>query len=223
MLAVVAGCAGVGGSGPAAEAPTYHVGDRWVYHGEDGFRVKTLWEETQEVIAVGTEGITVRITRKGPAAESMRNELWAAPGEVKVGSVYDDETRRFATPLVRLDFPLAAGKTWNQRVANYNEATRRDGNINRYGHVRRWEKVSTPAGTFDAVLLQIVMHLDDDDFWRTSTECNYAVWYAPQARAIVRAEERAQYSERDGGLEGGAVIRTQNAVVELVSFTPGRP
>ena len=54
-LAILAGCAGVGtsGSGPAAEAPAYRVGDRWVYRAVDGFRVKTTWQETCEVTTVG--------------------------------------------------------------------------------------------------------------------------------------------------------------------------
>lgn len=229
FAAALAGCAGTGGAGsatgamsaPVAEAPAIRVGDRWVYRGEDGFRVKTVWDETHEVTAIGADGITVRVTQKGPTLDVMRTELWAAPGLVKVGSVYETETRRFAVPLQRLDFPLAVGKIWNQRVDNFNEATRKSGNINRWGNVRRWEKVTTPAGTFDAVLMQVVMHLDDDDFWRTATSCNYAVWYAPEARAIVREHRDASYYEK--GDEYPARIRTQYGTLELVSFTAGRP
>ena len=83
-LAALAGCAGPGGagSGPPVEAPAYRVGDRWVYHGDDGFRVKTEWDETHEVVAIGPEGITVRITLKGPTTDVTRTELWAAPGQV---------------------------------------------------------------------------------------------------------------------------------------------
>lgn len=223
-IAVLAGCAATGGavpgSGPAAEAPTVRVGDRWVYRGEDGFRIKTVWEETHEVTAIGADGITVRITHKGPTIDVTRTEVWATPGLVKVGAVYDFETRRFAVPLQRLDFPLAAGKTWNQRVDNFNEATGKTGNINRWGNVRRWEKVTTAAGTFDAVLLQVVMHLDDDDFWRSPTSCNYAVWYAPEARAIVREQRDASYYEK--GDEMPTRIRSQFGTLELVSFTAGR-
>jgi hypothetical protein len=224
VAAALAGCAGGGSPGPGrvAEAPAYRVGDRWVYHAEDGFRVKTVWDETHEVVAIGTEGATVRITQKGPTIDVTRTEIWPAPGLVKVGAVYDNETRRFATPLMRLDFPLADGKTWNQRVDNYNEATGKTGNINRWGRVRGWDKVTTPAGTFDAVLMHVIMHLDDDEFWRTATDCNYAVWYAPAVHAIVREEKDAQYLEKSGGDDARTAIRTQHAVQELVSFTPGK-
>ncbi len=221
----LAGCAGVDsqGSGPAAEAPAYRVGDRWVYHVEDGFRQKTVWDETHEVLAIGADGITVRITQKGPATDVARTEIWSAPGQVKVGAVYDNETRRFAVPLQRYDFPLADGKIWNQRVDNYNEATKANGNINRWVRVGGWEKVTTTAGTFDAISMQVVMHLDDDDFWRTATSTNYLVWYAPAARGVVREEKNAGYLEKGGDdKSGGGFIRTQHATVELVSFTPGR-
>ncbi len=101
---------GGAGSGPPAEAPAYRVGDRWAYHGDDGFRVKTEWDETHEVVAIGPEGITVRVTLKGATTDVTRTELWSAPGQVKVGAVYDNTTRRFAVPLERYDFPLARGQ-----------------------------------------------------------------------------------------------------------------
>ena len=222
-LALLAGCAGMpGGSGPPAEAPAYRVGDRWVYQGDDGFRVKTVWEETHEVTAIGPEGVTVRITLKGPTTDVLRTELWTAPGQVKVGAIYDNATRRFAVPLERYDFPLAAGKVWNQWVGNYNEETRETGEINRWVRVGGWEKVATPAGTFVAIAMQVTMRLDDETFWRYATMCNYAVWYAPAAHGVVREDLRAQYAEKDGGLEGGAAVRTQHGVLQLVSFTAGR-
>jgi hypothetical protein len=225
VLAAFAGCVGViaPGSGPAAATPEYRVGDRWVYRADDGFRTKTAWDETHEVMAIGADGITVRITQKGPSTDVTRIELWSSPGQVKVGAVYDNETRRFANPLQRYDFPLADGRVWNQRVDNYNEATKASGNINRYVRVRGWEKVTTPAGTFDALSMQVIMRLDDDEFWRFATDCKYAVWYAPAVRGAVREEKDAQYIEKGGDAAFGAgVIRTQHAVLELISFTPGK-
>ncbi|HET7095910.1 MAG TPA: hypothetical protein VFJ68_00880 [Casimicrobiaceae bacterium] len=222
-LAALVGGAGVPGStgsGSAAEGPAYRVGDRWVYHGDDGFRVKTEWDETHEVTTIGADGIAARITLKG-GLDLTRTELWSAPGQVKVGAIFDNATRRFEEPLHRYDFPLAPGKVWNQWVWNFNEFTKARGQINRYVSVSGWEKVTTPAGTFDAIKLWMVMRLDDETFWRFATTCNYTVWYAPAAKAIVREERRAQYVEKSGE-HGGATIRAQYGVIELVSFTPGR-
>jgi hypothetical protein len=232
-IAGLSACAGGGGgpggltgaaSGPAADAPAYRVGDRWVYHGEDGFRVKTEWEETHEVTAIGPDGITASVLSKGRPLDAPRTELWSAPGQVKVGAMCGDGvTRRFVMPLQRDDFPLAAGKTWTQWVEQYNESTQQSGQVNHWVHVEGWEKVATPAGSFDAISMQVTMRLDDETFWRFATTCNYLVWYAPVVHGIVREERRAQYVEKSNGASGGAgTIRTQFGVLELKSFLPGK-
>jgi hypothetical protein len=223
FAAALAGCAGFDspGSGPAAEAPAYRVGDRWVYHGHDGFRVLTTWEETHTISTVGAGGIGEQITVKGPTIDLARAEQWPVPGRVTIGALYENETRRFATPLDRYRFPLAAGATWSQFVDNFDESTKATGQINNYVRVRGWETVVTPAGTFDAVVMHVAIWLDDETFWRWPTECNYTVWYAPAVRGVVREMKQAQYQEKSGGLDSAAKIRTQNTLVELVSFTPG--
>ena len=224
-VTALSGCAGLdtAGSGPAVQAPSYRVGDRWVYHLEDGFRVKTVWDETHEITAIGPTGTTVRITQTGPSINGVRTEQWSAPGQVQVGAIYDNETRRFATPLKRYEFPLAAGKSWTQWVDDFNVAANTGGPVNYFVRVRGWDKVTTAAGTFDTIVLQVLARLDDEEFWRHPTECNYEVWYAPEARGIVKERKEAAYREKGGGLDGGAaMIRTQSTAVELMSFTPGK-
>ena len=220
LLAVSAGCASITGSkGPDAPAPAYRVGDRWTYEASDGFRLKARWVETHEVIAVAPGGITVRVTQAGEGIDNVRTELWPAPGLVAVGAVDDHETRHFATPLQRYNFPLKPGESWNQWVENVNESAQSQGAVNRYVAVDGWERVTTPAGSFDAIRLRVLMRLDDGEFWRGPTTCNDVVWYAPEARAIVRAERDAQYIELDG--IDSAPVYTRHAVLELRAFTPG--
>jgi len=223
-LAAGAGCASLdspGSGGPVAEAPAYRVGDRWVYRAADGFYTPVRWEETREITAITAESTAVRVTQKGPTVDSTRTELWAAPGLVHTGALFDDETRRFATLLKRYAFPLAPGKTWNQFVDNYNETTKKEGQINHYVRVGGWEKVTTPAGTYDAIRLRVLTRLDDDEFWRWPTESNYLIAYAPAVRGIVREDKEAQYREKGSPADGITAIRSQHAVLELVSFTPG--
>lgn len=222
-LAALASCAGVdsAGSGRAAEAPAYRIGDRWVYRAQDGSRQLTTWEETHTISAVNADGIAERVTLKGPTLDVARSALWNAPGQVKIGALYDYETRRFATPLDRFRFPLASGATWSQFVNNFDESTKTSGQVNYYARVQGWETVSTPAGTFEALVLHVVIWLDDETFWRFPTQCNYTVWYAPAVRNVVREVKFASYQEKGGDFDSGARIRTQNAYIELVSFTPG--
>jgi hypothetical protein len=215
---VVAGCATVrGAEGPPAPAPVLRVGDRWVYSARDGFRAPVVWDETHEVIAIDAQGISVRVTQVGPTVDTTRTERWSTPGIVNAGALFDDETRIFKTPLTRFDFPLTPGTSWNQRIDNFNEATQQSGQISRFVRVGGWDKIKVPAGEFDAIVLRIVMRLDDETFWRNATECNYEVWWSPAAGASVREVKYAQFIDKGGGVNA-IPHRTQNALLELTSF-----
>jgi hypothetical protein len=119
-----AGC-GTGGSGGAgsetpAPAPVWRAGDRWTYDAKDGWRTPVTWEETHEVLSVAADGVSMRVTQRGPTVKT-RVERFTALG-ITVGAAFDNETRRFATPLERYRFPLTPGERWNQvGVANFNE------------------------------------------------------------------------------------------------------
>jgi hypothetical protein len=223
--ALFAGCAGVGptgSGGPAADAPTFRVGDRWVYRATDGFRVPVVWDETHEVTAVAPDRITIRVMQKGPTVNNERVENWTAAGSLATGAVFDEETRRFSPPAKIYEFPLAPGNTWNQWVGNVNETTSRAGEINRYVRVGGWEKVTTPAGAYDAIRLRVLMRLDDGEFWREPTTCNYLLFYAPAVGATVREEKSAEYREKGDQRDGIGAIPAQHAVLELVSYNRGR-
>jgi len=200
---------------PAAPLPAYQIGDRWTYQAQDGFLAKQRWTETHEVVAIDQSGITVRVTQKGEGIFNIRTEKWSAPGQVRVGALYDHETRYFDVPLQRFDFPLTPGEKWNQWVRNSDETTKTRGTINRYVRVGGWGEISTPAGTFDAIKLHVVMHLDDEEFWRGPTTSTYSIWYAPAVRNVVREERDAEYLEKS---EGDS-IRTQHALLQLSAFT----
>jgi hypothetical protein len=225
VLAALAGCAGVGApggtAGPPAAAPDYRVGDRWVYHGEEGYLTKSAWDETHEIISIGPDGITVRVTVKGGGMDAERTEKWSAPGVVLVGAVYENETDRFDPALQRYRYPLAAGDAWDQRVRDLNKPPGPYGPIVRHVSVGGYETVTTPAGTFDAIRLRVIMNLDDETFWRYATECNNLIWYAPAVGAAVREQKRSQW--RDKGDENGTIYHpAQLAEVRLVSYTRGR-
>ena len=85
LFALLAGCAGFdspGSGGPAADAPTFRVGDRWVYRATDGFRVQLQWSETHVVTSVAPGAITVRITESGPSARGERTEVGTGPARI---------------------------------------------------------------------------------------------------------------------------------------------
>ena len=81
--------------------------------------------ETHEVIAVTPGAATIRVTESGPSARGARTEVWATPGELLSGPLFDDETRRFMPPAKIYAFPMSPGQRWNQWVDNVNAATQK--------------------------------------------------------------------------------------------------
>jgi hypothetical protein len=211
-----------GSAGPPAPAPDYRVGDRWVYHVVDGYRAKIIWDETHEITAIGPDGITVTVSARGSTFNVDRVEKWSAPGVVLQGSVYEDETNRFDPALIRYKFPLVPGERWDQRMIDLDKPPAPYGGITRHVSVGGYQKITTPAGTFDAIGLRVIMQMDDETFWRFPTECNYLVWYAPAVGASVREDKRSQWRDKGGGQDASGYHPGQNAIVELTSFTRGR-
>jgi len=225
-LAFLAGCApgpAVRRDGPAVEAPTYRVGDRWTYKAQDGFRLPVTWDEVREVTSVGPDGITMRVTQQGPTVNNERIEKLAAPGLVRQGAVFDAETRIFPEPLVRYRFPMSPGDSWRGFVANEHVPPQTGGpyshSISHWVSVDGWSTVTTPAGTFEAMRLHITMQLDDETPFRWPTQVSHFVWYAPAVRGIVLAHNEAFYFEKS--IPSPNRIRSQHSVIELTSFTPG--
>jgi hypothetical protein len=223
---LLTGCAtgpAVTREGPAVEAPTYRVGDRWTYKAKDGFSLPVVWDEVHEVTAIGPDGITIRVTQRGPTVDNERIEKLAAPGLVRQGAVFDAETRVFPKPLVRYQFPLKPGESWHAFVEDIQQPPQPSGpyshSISHWVSVEGWGKITTPAGSFDAVQLKIIMQLDDETPWKWPTQCSYFVWYAPAVRGIVMEEKIAWYLEKSTPSPNR--IRSQNAQIELISFAPG--
>ena len=216
---LAAGCVSVGGaSGPAAPAPTWRVGDRWVYRCADGYRVPVEWMETHRVAAVDASGITVRVTAQG-GVNFERVELLASPGVVKSGAAYDpDETRAFNPPMTRFEFPLTPGTQWSQQLRNLNQQNQLQSTLSRFVKVGGYETVITPAGTFNAITMRTLMSVDDNNPFRWPTQCNYVTWYADAPSNIVRMTKYATYRERGDGMEA-AEIRAQNTTIELASYS----
>src|SRR5262249_52850831 len=123
------------------------------------------------------------------------------PGLLKVGALMDIETRRFATPVTIFKFPMANGDQWNEWVDNFNETTKREGRINRFTRVGGHEQMSTPMSMQDVMRMRVLMRLDDEEFWREATTCNYLLFYAPALGVTVREERDCEYLEKSGKMD----------------------
>ncbi len=218
--AMMSGCVAVGGvAGPPLPAPVWRVGDKWVYNCADGFRVLVTWVETHEVVAIDAQGIDVRVTLVGETMNYTRMERLRSPGVVISGAVFNpDETRNFTEPMIRYQFPLTGGTSWNQQLRNLTPANELMSWISRFVRVGGFEQVSVPAGTFDALTMRIIMTVDENSPFNFPFQCDYLVWWAEKAGAMVRMQKTATYRERGGSIDA-ITIRAQNTTIELASFT----
>jgi hypothetical protein len=208
-----------GAAGPAAQAPAPKVGDRWVYSANDGYRKASTWQETYEVASIGPEGITVKVTVSGAGVNHTRTEIWSGPGVMVQGAIVEEETRRFEPPWIRYKYPMSTGDTWSQSIRNPGQEPGPYGPMQVKATVGGYEKVTTPAGTFNALKIRYFLRLDDETFWRNPTECDYFIWYAPELGVLVREQKKSHWVEK--GRSAGQANFGQRAIYELVSFTRG--
>jgi hypothetical protein len=204
----------------SAPAPKYKVGDRWVYNVKSGIGLQVInYQETREVVAVGGGGASVKITGKAADGKDFtRTEVYSAPGVIKSGALCYDETYRFPTPLARVTFPVAPGQRSSKWVDSIAEPGGMKGQFNYFFRTRSWDKQPTPAGSFDAIRIDVLRVLDDATPFRNATNCNFTYWYSPAVRNTVRERRAAMYTQLDQQAE----YRVLDAFYELASFTPGK-
>jgi hypothetical protein len=206
----------------SAPVPAMMVGDRWVYNVKSGVGLSSLtYQEIREVTALDGGGGRIEVTGKtADGKDFTRVEEFAAPGVLRSGALCIDETFRFPVPLQRFEFPIAPGQRSTRWVDVVSDPGGRKGQINYYFHARGWETQIVPAGSFDAIRVDVLMALDDSTPFRNATTCSFTYWYSPVVRGTVRERRTAQYTELD---EGFATIQLLDASYELAGFTPGRP
>ena len=155
-----------------ADRPAVQVGDEWQF-------MNYIVVPIQKPNLVW---VITSITPTGIAGTSNGKPLTLTP-EL---NVIESPTRKFSDRR-NLSFPLEVGKSWT--YSNYAEfkdmggATRMDAGVT----VAGYEKVTVPAGQFDAFKIEAKGKLGQQgaagagamDFTETS-------WYAPSARAIVK-------------------------------------
>jgi hypothetical protein len=214
----LAGCASAP-AGQAVDAPRLVVGDHWHYRVTDNLRRGIVSQLDAEVIAVSGREARIRFDTADASGRTEWIDEVDGEGGLRAGSLWREPPRRFDPPARLLAFPLDNGKTWRQVIDTVRRDTELADQILIYGTVQGPSAATVPAGGFDTVYVYRVVQLDDADFWRTRTALRDVVWYAPKAKAPVREEREAAYTEKGG--RDPATVRTESTVLELVSFQPG--
>ncbi|MDR0588411.1 MAG: hypothetical protein LBG61_05520 [Burkholderiales bacterium] len=204
-------------------APDYRVGDTWVYHVEDGFRLPEVWEETHTITAIREEEIVLSVTRRGNHVNDTRTEIWARAGAVKQGAVMLDETRVFELPFVRFRYPMSAGVAWSQSLkadTKYGDAMNiRDGYLSYRTRAKGWQKIASPHGDVDALLLESSVLFDDENPWYYASRGKECAWYAPSVNNVVWIERDVARLEK-GDARSGMIIPVVRASFRLTDYRP---
>jgi hypothetical protein len=205
----------------SAPAPTFKVGDRWVYNVKSGVGINPMtYQETREVTAVGGGGAKIKVTGKTVDGKDFtRVDEWSGPGAFRYGAPCADEAYRFPTPLQRVAFPLGPGQRSSKWVDVIAEPGGNKGQVNYAYRTRGWDKQNVPAGSFDSIRIDTQMTLDDATPFRYATQCNLSYWYSPAVRGTVREQRWAQYTQT-GDIQGPMPVLSMH--YELASFTPAK-
>lgn len=185
-----------------ADRPDVHVGDLWSWQHTNGLAGEKDYTTIEDVLEVSDSEIKTRERVKGRPSSSVAafTREWN-PADVVIA--------RYDPFLRELSFPLQIGKKWDASADKMLFSNGKHGNFLLKGEVVALEKVTVPAGTFDAY--KITLHIDatvsDEDANIGNTV--ETIWYAPAVKRYVKYENTFS---RDGR------VRSKD-VNELVQYS----
>jgi len=196
----------------SASAPEVRVGESWTYRELNDYNGQPLgafrYEIVEPPLASG------KLFRDGePYAEPR-----ALPGNWLYPATHYAYLPAFMPPYAGYSFPLNSGKSWKYQTlpGAMGEKTP----LKVYAKVRGWEKVTVPAGEFNAIKIVKHIYVGDGQWRRSPTRITEVDWYAPQAGAVVKRVHDSQYD--DYRKERDALMKGDRIRWELVNHTPGR-
>jgi hypothetical protein len=168
----------------SAPAPVVNVGDSWTHQYTD------VWKHTPgnlnrtEVTAVDTGGIEVDIKRAATGAGVAHYRYTPEMNPIDRGKMH------FAPYYARYAFPLAPGKAWTVDATGDNPAAGKRWRYQVNGKVLGWEKITVPAGEFDAIKVEVVAYYQGEEAGNRGGSGNSkeTVWYAPAVNNFVKLE-----------------------------------
>ena len=181
-------------------APDVHVGDSWKYRTLDGFTNETQFEAMHRVVEINDREIVVEVHNLSKDKVGLRyfTREWNA---------VDTDDGKYDPYYPEFKFPLVAGATWSEKFTSLsNTGAAGSGFVK--ATISPQEKVTVPAGTFDAYRIDRDQEVRSNNEAGTVTSMRMSTWYAPAVRRFVRREWTVT---RDGR------VRSKSAI-ELVEY-----
>jgi hypothetical protein len=186
IVGVVVGA--VTGSNVSAQvaAPVLKPGESWTYREMEAYSMRReLARWTTEVVESGSSG--ARLAVRSFTHEAVAAFRFAEPGQLADGYLSRQiAPSRIDPPLVLRPYPLIVGKRWEQEASRLDPMMGAQRSVHLSGRVVGWEKVRVPAGEFDALKIERVLHLGDAGRFRTQTRRVEEEWYVPSLKAPAK-------------------------------------
>jgi hypothetical protein len=202
-LTLGAGQALAQGAAEAASKPPVKNGDRWVYQRHDLLKDKLIEKAEFAVAAVAGDAVDLRRTPLGADGK---------PDAAKAETFRFDWGRGIRTSVVEsgdyryFDFPLQPGKQWSYKYRRPSGGGGPSSDFDAKVEVKGWQDVTVPAGKFRSLLVRHAGEFKPTSGAGTGSY-QMDVWYAPQARRIVKEEFQ-------GYVEGQVRVKFRTELVE---------
>jgi hypothetical protein len=171
-------------------AAALRPGSVWRYAVRDGYTGNARGTIEYRVRAI--EGDAVAVDVRTPYAEST--ELYTREGNWLRRPATNMQVFSYAPAYRAFDFPLEAGKRWQEQLTATDPADGRSFPVTVRGHVSGWKRIQVPAGTFDALEVRRTVFFDYFELGVRGQSIIYETdWYAPSVQQVVRRETISKF------------------------------
>jgi hypothetical protein len=171
--------------------PTLRIGDRWRYVLINRYNNIPIGEVAVQVTEVAP---LIRLSIDRGADKPPLEEICTDPWSVLLETIYTGEPIRFNTPMPVV--PRGASTGMNLKSDTRYTTTPVSGSNYAWSQrlsVQGWEKVTVPAGSFDALRIVRLINFEHPDIFRYFPERTDTAWYAPQVGRWIKREWTGDY------------------------------
>lgn len=181
MMAITLAAFCGGAFAQSATQPDVHVGDRWAWQHTNKLANEMDSTDIEDIIEITDKEIRTRLRVKGRNGSAIMtfDRDW---------NRIDAANARYAPSLKEFDFPLAAGKTWTADADKMLFSNGKHGKFLLKGTVGSMEKITVPAGTFEAYKISLVIDATGSDEDANVGHTVETLWYAPAVKRYVKLD-----------------------------------
>lgn len=170
--------------GEPLPAPALRIGDRWRYRRTNRYNGGVLGETTVEVVETGA---SLRLSVDHGDGSPPLQERWAEPWQVLEEPFYD-APMVFEAPVPVVPPGARPGQRLSTSTRYRSERASGPKRWTQRLHVTGWERVTVPAGTFDALRIERLIGFEHPDVFRFDPERSDVLWVSPRVGRWVARE-----------------------------------